>query len=123
MIKRLLFVSVIVSLFFSSVVFADTVSKDITAQNVWSDAIVPNPVSSITSRKSGFLNVSIGGTWVATVTLQRSFDSEVTWKDVKTWSSNTERALIDKTPNVDYRIGVKTGEFTSGTVVTILNTD
>ncbi len=123
MIKKLLFVSVIVSLFFSSAVFADTVSKNITAQNVWSDSIVPSPVSATTSRKSGFLNISIGGTYVATVTLQRSFDSEVTWKDVKTWTSNVERALIDKTPNVDYRIGVKTGEFTSGTVVTILNTE
>ena len=60
--------------------------------------------------------MSVSGTWVATVTLQRSFDSGSTWLDVKTWTGNAEEALCDPEVGVQYRIGVATGNYTSGTV-------
>ncbi len=123
MIKRLLFVLVIVSLFFSSVIFADAVTKNISEADDWTTVIVPNPVTSTTGRKSGFLNISGSGTWVLTATLQRRYIGEVTWLDVKTWTANFERALIDREPNVDYRLGVKAGEYTSGTLVARLATE
>lgn len=61
--------------------------------------------------------VSISGTWSATVTLQRSVD-DATWVDVQTYTGNTTVTFSDGLDNVEYyyRIGVKTGAFTSGTV-------
>ncbi len=62
-------------------------------------------------------SVSITGTWSATVTLQRSTD-DATWEDVETYASNTTVTFSDGLDNIEYyyRIGVKTGAYTSGTV-------
>jgi len=64
-----------------------------------------------------FLNISISGTWVGVVTLQRRFGSSDTARDVTdgNWTSNAEQALYDHEEGVDYRIGIKTGNYTSGT--------
>ncbi len=65
------------------------------------------------------ITITLNGTWTATVTLQVSTDNSV-WADVAgyVWTANVTGPYID---GLDgqlryYRIGVKTGEYTSGTV-------
>jgi hypothetical protein len=82
------------------------VEKDITAQNTFSDGIYTQ----------GGFNLSIAGTFAATVTVQRSFDQGSTWRDVDTFTAPIETYGVDPEPVVVYRAGVKTGDFTSGTV-------
>ena len=65
----------------------------------------------------GYFNISISGTWVGTVTAQRSFDVGSTWFDVATWQVNTQEYGFEPEREVQYRVGVKTAEYTSGTVV------
>lgn len=83
------------------------VSKAITAQNTFTDAME-------NQGGRGF-NLSIWGTFVATVTLQRSFDNGQTWLDVATYTAPKEDTGMDPEGNL-LRVGVKTGDFTSGTV-------
>lgn len=66
--------------------------------------------------------ITITGTFTATVTLQRSFDDGATWQDVSTYTTVTSTTLADGLDNqiVWYRIGVKTGNYTSGTAVCTL---
>lgn len=66
---------------------------------------------------TGYFNVSISGTWTALVTVQRSFDRGSTWYDVNSWSANTEEYGFEPEGGVQYRGGVKTGDFTSGSIV------
>lgn len=84
-----------------------TITRSVTAENQFTDGAILN----------GYFNLSISGTWVATVTLQRSFDSGSTWFDVATRTANTEEYGLEPEDKVQYRVGVKTGGFTSGTVV------
>lgn len=65
----------------------------------------------------GQFNLSLSGTWVGTVTVQRSFDDGVTWLDVATFSASGEYVGQEIEPDVVYRMGVKTGEYTSGTII------
>ena len=52
---------------------------------------------------------------IATVTLQRTFDNEVTWKDVKAYTTSYEDSLFNETERpVKYRIGIKPQHY-SGT--------
>lgn len=85
-------------------------SASITAQNTFCD-----PVRPVTERT---VNLSVGGSgWTATVTLQRSFDNGSTWLDVDSWTAPAERIFDPGTEGkVIYRLGVKTGGFTSGTI-------
>lgn len=82
------------------------VTASITAQNTFSDGLYTE----------GAFNISIAGTFVATVTVQRSFDQGATWRDVDTFTAPIETNGFDPEPVVVYRAGVKTGDFTSGTV-------
>ena len=82
----------------------------ITAQNTFSDAI----------GLSGNFSFSLSGTWVATVHLQRSRDDGTTWNDVGAYTTNTEDAGYEPAGGMLYRVGVKTGNFTSGTIVAAL---
>lgn len=60
--------------------------------------------------------VAMSGTWTATVTLQRSFDEGSTWVDFETYTTNTNKTVTDGlAEEVYYRIGIKTGDYTSGT--------
>lgn len=80
-------------------------SASITAQDTFTTPV----------RLEGYLNVSISGTFSATVTVQRSIDN-ATWMDVDTWTAPTEDCGFE--PELMwYRIGVKTGGYTSGTAV------
>lgn len=69
----------------------------------------------------GYFNISISGTWAGTVTVQRSFDSGSTWFDVATWTDNTQEYGFEPERDVQYRVGIKTGEFGSGTAVVRLS--
>ena len=86
-----------------------SVTKAITAQNSFTDAINLGP-----SIGRNF-NVSIWGTFSATVVLQRSFDQGTTWLDIIAYSEPIEDSGLE-CESAQYRIGVKTGGFTSGTV-------
>ncbi len=63
----------------------------------------------------GKFNMSLSGTWVATVALERSFDDGVTWLSVETFQSDTE-AVIDA-PEYGVQFRLNATAFTSGTVV------
>jgi hypothetical protein len=62
------------------------------------------------------LIMSLTGTWSATATLQRSFDNGVTWLDYYEVTGNTSLEITENDDNVYYRLGVKTGNYTSGTL-------
>lgn len=61
-------------------------------------------------------NISVGGTFVATVTLQRSFDGGSTWHDVWATAEPAERIVDTTESGLLWRLGVKSGEFTSGSL-------
>lgn len=96
------------------------VEVEITAENTFSDPIRVDGVDS----QRAFL-VQLSGTWTATVTLQRSVGEPGTWVDVNTYSANTTVTVDDGFDNqiIYYRIGVKTGDFTSGTLDAALSID
>lgn len=60
---------------------------------------------------------SISGTFSATVTLQRSVGDDVNWQDVQTLAAGSHQ-IDDEFDNsvIYYRLGVKSGDYTSGTV-------
>jgi hypothetical protein len=88
------------------------VQASVTAQDTFTNSILVTGIS-----PSRAFTYSIAGSWVATVTLQRSTD-DATWVDVSTFVANDSASFDDGLSNVEYyyRIGVKTGGFTSGTV-------
>ncbi len=95
------------------------VTADVTAENSFTDAIRVTGTGS-----SRPFTVIRAGTWSATVTLQRSLVSENgPWLDVTTYTTNGTVSFDDGLDNqiAWYRIGVKTGDFTSGTVELELN--
>ncbi len=93
------------------------VSVTLTGEGQFSDSIRVVGVGS-----SRVFDLDITGTWVATVTLQRSFDDESSWTDVTTYTSNQNTTINDSLDNeiVYYRIGVDTGDYTSGTATATL---
>ncbi len=62
-------------------------------------------------------NLSVSGTWAGTVTLQRSFNNGSTWLDVYSTTGNVETVVENVESGVLWRLGIKTGNFTSGTAV------
>ena len=66
---------------------------------------------------SGYFNLSISGTWAGTVTVQRSWDLGTSWVDVSTYTANTQKVGFEPEENIQYRVGIKTGGYTSGTAV------
>lgn len=61
-------------------------------------------------------NASVSGPFTATVALQRSFDDGVTWLDVWTTTAPTEKLVETTEPGVLWRLGVRLGDYTNGTV-------
>lgn len=57
----------------------------------------------VLSMPKGFYNVSIYGTWVGAVTLQRSFNNGVTWLDVNSWTANIETGGFETEVGVKYQ--------------------
>lgn len=81
------------------------VTVELSAANTFSDGLYVDNA----------FNLSISGTFVATITVQRSFDLGSTWRDVDTFTAPIETFGSDPEPVVVYRAGIKTGEYTSGT--------
>lgn len=73
--------------------------------------------SAITINKGEVLQVSISGTWVATVMLQRSYDGGSNWYDYFSWTTNQTLEITGIEDNVQFRLGIKTAMYTSGTAV------
>ena len=69
-------------------------------------------------------NYTILGSWSATVTLQRSVD-DATWTDVDSWTANRISNYKDSDDGAIYyyRLHVKSGDYTSGTVVLTMSYD
>lgn len=64
------------------------------------------------------LTIDITGTWVASITLQRSLGEEGLWTDVHTYTTNQTATIYDDGLDNEiafYRLGIKTGNYTSGT--------
>ena len=92
---------------------ARVVKKDISAENQFTESIRIDPVY------AGRLNVSVSGdNWTAVVTLQRHFFDELAgvWHDVDIFTSKAETSFVDLEQGNEYRIGVKTGDYTSGPI-------
>lgn len=74
--------------------------------------------------QDGEFNLSLSGTFVATVALQRSFDQKATWVDVEEFTAVTEKTGTCSVKNpqgvpVAYRLNCSA--YTSGSVVFVLN--
>jgi len=65
--------------------------------------------------------LSLSGTFVATFTVQRSFDDTGVFRDIKQYTAPAEEIGEDFDRNNRFRFGVKTGDFTSGTGVARLS--
>jgi hypothetical protein len=87
--------------------FNKVVIKSISAENEFSEPVLIS---------SGEANFSLSGTWTATVHLQRRLPQSTTWGDVASYVSNGEFVGREPEENVLYRFGVKTGNYSSGTV-------
>jgi hypothetical protein len=108
--KALRYIVIALALAAVAVVAHATVARataSIAAQNTFSSTVAI----------AGPFNVSLSGTWSATVHLQRSYDAGVTWMDVASYTANIEDRGLEAETGVLYRIGVKTGNYVSGTVV------
>lgn len=89
------------------------VTAAVSAEDAFTD---PIRVTGIENQR--IFQVTISGTWTATVTLQYSVGEPGAWVDVKTWTGNvTNQNYDDGLDNeiIYYRIGVKAGDFTSDT--------
>lgn len=89
------------------------VDKSVTAENVFTNAL---PIGA-----EPRVSVSISGTFVATVILQRKLDG-TNWRTVESWSGEIETSyVVDESGEL--QLGVPTGSFTSGTAVCRLGQD
>jgi len=94
------------------------VTANISTQNTFTNPILATGVG-----ESRRFTISLTGTWVATATLQRSVGVVGNWVDVTTYTTNQATTYADTLDNQDvyYRIGIKTGQYTSGTMVSALD--
>lgn len=69
---------------------------------------------------AGTFSLSISGTWVGTLTLQRTLDADVGYTDVTTFTTNQELLVDEPVQGVLYRVGFKIGQYTSGSAVVVL---
>jgi len=95
-------------------------SASLTAQNTFTDHIHPADKPN----KGGLLNLSITGLADSTVTLQRTFDGGANWADVVQYTvsdavNNSVQKVIEAGNEgaEGYRVGIKTGDYGTDTVV------
>lgn len=79
------------------------ITKTINGADQWSDII---------DIAAGYFSLSIRGTFVGTLTVQRTFD-DVNWGDCGTFTGPSEDTGIEGA-GAKYRVGAKAGEWTSG---------
>lgn len=82
------------------------VTASLTAQNTFTDPL----------EIRGDADLSASGITDSTVTVQRSFDGTI-WKDVEQFTADFEKMVTGSEQGVAYRIGIKTGDYGSDTVV------
>ncbi len=94
------------------------VTAAIAAQNTFTNTIQITGVG-----ENRRFAITLTGVWVATVTLQRSIGVTGNWVDVSSYTTNVATTYADGLDNqiVFYRIGIKTGNYTSGTVTATLD--
>ena len=117
--SRPVFASTHVGALFSILSIGQKVSAALTGQDQFTDDDSMRIIGVGNSRK---FDVDITGTWVATITLQRSIDESGAWVDVTTYTTNQNTTHDDGLDNTIafYRLGIKTGDYTSGTATVTL---
>lgn len=95
-----------------------TVTETITAEDTFTD---PIRVAGVEGQRA--FGISITGTFVATLTLQYSVSEPGSWVDVTTYTTGTSTSYNDELDNqvIYYRLGVKAGAFTSGSITATLS--
>lgn len=90
-----------------------TVTESINAENTFSD---PIRVAGVEGQRA--FGITVAGTFTATVTLQYSVAEPGSWVDVIQYTTAVSTNYNDDLDNqiIYYRIGVKSGDFTSGPV-------
>jgi hypothetical protein len=93
------------------------VTATIAAQNTFTDHIHPAD-----KPERPYLNLSVSGVSDSTVTLQRTFDGGTTWLDVESYTADAEKVIEGAHEGAEaYRVGVKTGDYGSDTVLVRLS--
>lgn len=94
------------------------VDTSFTTANTFGDSVVITTVG-----EARRYTLTVSGTWVGKVTLQRSIGDDNSWEDHLSWTTNATWTEDDDLDNqiVYYRVGVKAGDYTSGTMVTVLD--
>ena len=88
---------------------AQNVPKTITAQNTFSDWLTLEPGMRF--------SLNVWGTFSAVVTLPKTYDGGTTVLDDEiNFTSPVNEISLPAPESAQYRIGVKTGDYTSGTV-------
>ena len=65
----------------------------------------------------GEADLSISGVSDSTVTVQRTFDGGTTIKDIESFTADTEKLITGSVSGVLYRVGIKTGDYGTDTVL------
>ena len=104
--------------------FTETLSTPANEITVESDPGADAFTSPVKPNPEGYLNVSISGDGGIVITLQRSLDDGSTWRDM--WNTSIsgneqEESLSDYSKSALYRIGVKYGGYSSGSVTARLS--
>jgi hypothetical protein len=116
--SRALFTSSHVGSLFRLFSTGQTVNSSLSAQNTFTSTIRVTGVGD-----DRIFNFAFTGTWVGTLTLQRSIDSDTTgFVDVGTSTVNASGPYDDGLDNTIawYRYGFKTGQYTSGTATIVM---
>lgn len=90
-----------------------SVTETITGANEFSPELV---FDAATPGEFNKFNVRVSGTFVATVTVQQAFPGEATFEDVKQYTGPIVELGDSPEPGTRWKIGVKSGDFTSGTL-------
>jgi hypothetical protein len=96
-----------------------TVTASITAENTFTNTI---RVTGVDAARAFSISVTgLTGT-TSTLTLQRSFDAGASWFDVTSYTTDQSTTFDDGLDNqiILYRLGVKTGNYVAGTIVSTL---
>lgn len=98
---------------FSITSVGQLVDTTLTGDNQFTESI---RVTGIDASRS--FTIEVTGTFVATVTVQRSIGVEGAWEDFTTYTAPISGPYDDELDNqiIYYRLGIKTGNYTSGTV-------
>ena len=110
--KRLLFMVVLIGLvLFGSIGWTACIATSCNEMSITTDA---GSGSYVAIKLKDRFNVSVSGTWVGTVSLQRSYDN-ATWMDVESYTANVETTVNEPESEIYYRLGMANGDFSSGT--------